>query len=71
MHRALGDFDSFYKDLDSMLGIRPVRVTSLTPGTFDRYYTEKYAEGQELTQLQPPRMNPDVSSISDLLRLSS
>ncbi|MEE9255433.1 MAG: GH3 auxin-responsive promoter family protein, partial [Pseudomonadales bacterium] len=70
LHESLKTNDEFYRDLESMLGIRPLEVTLLSPGTFDRYYTEKYNEGKELTELQPPRMNPAATAVEDLLRLS-
>jgi hypothetical protein len=71
LHSKLRQADGFYSDLESMLEIRPMRVTLLAPGTFDRLYTERHERGMELADLQPPRVNPDQESIKDLLRLSA
>ena len=70
VHEHLKQIDDFYRDLEVMLNIRPLRVTLLTPGTFDRLYTEKYDQGKELAELQPPRTNPDEQTVRDLVRLS-
>jgi len=66
---SLKKVDPFFDDLETMLGIRPLLVTSLRPGTFQRYYDEKRKAGLELGQLRPPRINPSPDSIRDLLRL--
>ena len=71
VHHHLTLVDGFYKDLETMLDIRPLRVTLLSPGTFDRLYMEKYEQGKELAELQPPRTNPDPRVVQDLVRLSN
>ncbi len=71
VHHHLTLVDGFYKDLETMLDIRPLRVTLLSPGTFDRLYMEKYEQGKELAELQPPRTNPDPLVVQDLVRLSN
>ena len=71
VHHHLTRVDGFYKDLETMLDIRPLRVTLLTPGTFDRLYMEKYEQGKELAELQPPRTNPEARVVQDLVRLSN
>ncbi len=71
IHNALKARDPFYKDLESMLGIQPLRASKLTGGTFERFYDEKRAQGRELHELLPPRMNPGDSVVADLMRLSS
>lgn len=68
---CLKEVDPFFKDLESMLEIRPLQVTSLAPGTFQRYYDEKRTAGLPLGQLRPPRINPSLEVIKDLLRLNS
>ncbi|NQW18380.1 MAG: GH3 auxin-responsive promoter family protein [Chloroflexi bacterium] len=70
LHESLKGIDPFYSDLESMLGIQPLRVSKLEPGTFNRFYDEKRADGRDLHELQPPRTNPGAPVIADLLRLS-
>jgi len=62
--------DTDYKDVGKLIGLQPVRVTSLTPGTFQRYYEEKQKEGADLAHLKPPHMNASDTIIQRLLRLS-
>lgn len=38
LHEAIKALDPFYHDLDTMLGLRPLRVTLLPSGTFRRFY---------------------------------
>lgn len=70
IHEQLKALDPDYLDLEKMLGIRPLRVTLLSRGTFRRYYREKQAAGLDLTQLKPPHMNAPSAIIKDVLRLS-
>ena len=63
--------DPFYCDLEEMLDIHPLEVTSLSKGTFDRYYEEKLKQGLPLPQRRPLRMRATNASVDDLLRLSS
>jgi len=68
LHENLKRADSLYADLEGMLGIRPLQVTVLPSGTFDRYYEAMRLAGEPLTRRQPPRMNPDDDVIEGLLR---
>jgi len=61
--------DTDYRDLESYLGLKPVRVTLLTPGTFRRYIEEKRKEGADLAHLKPAHMNPSQTDIQRLLQL--
>lgn len=70
-HNSLVDIDPSYSDMDSMLELKPVKVTLLPSGTFQRYYLEKQAEGVDLAFLKPPHMNPSDSMVEGLLRLSN
>ena len=67
---SLKEVDPFFNDLETMLEIRPLRLTNLAPGTFQRYYDEKRKAGLALAQLRPPRINPSPDHVKDLLRLS-
>ena len=70
LHESLRAQDPFYGDLEDMLDISPLRVTCLSPGTFDRFYDEKQRDGLPLPQRRPLRMRATDSSVDDLLRLS-
>ena len=62
--------DTDYKDIDSYLNQQPVRVTLLSPGTFQRYTEEKIKEGADLTHLKPAHINPPEAVVRRLLQLS-
>jgi len=62
--------DTDYKDIGSYLGFHPVRVTVLSPGTFQRYMGEKVKEGADLAHLKPTHMNAPDLVIRRLLQLS-
>ena len=68
--QQLQAIDIDYKDLDKMLGLNPIKVTLLSPGTFNRYYEEKQREGADLAHLKPPHMNASNSIIQRLIKLS-
>ncbi len=70
IHMALRSEDDFYRDLEDMLGIRPLEVTFLPSGTWDRYYDDRLKQGLQLHDLVPPRMNSSESVVSDLLSLA-
>lgn len=67
IHQKLLEINQDYKDSESMLGIRPLRVTILPFGSFQRYYERKKASGAELAHLKPPHMNAPDTAILDLL----
>lgn len=62
--------DTDYKDIDSYLGIQPVRVTLLSPGTFERYMDEKRKEGADFAHIKPTHVNAPESVIKRLLQVS-
>lgn len=59
-----------YRDIGSYLGLQPVRVTLLPPGTFQRYMDEKMQEGADLAHLKPSHMGAPEAAIRRLLQLS-
>lgn len=67
VHKELVRLDSNYRDLESMLGIRPLKVTSLPKGSFANYYEARKKEGADLAHLKPPHMNPSDTILRDLL----
>ena len=70
MDEELKMVDVDYKDVGSYLGLQPVRVTLLSPGTFRRYIEEKTKEGAEIAHLKPAHINPPEAVIQHLLELS-
>jgi len=66
-HANLKQVDPLYADVERMLGIRPLRVTILPAGTFDRYYEDMRLAGEPLTRRVPPRMNAGDSARDRLL----
>lgn len=52
--------NQFYRDLVTMLGYAPVRVTRLPPGTFTQYVMKQRENGVDLSHWKPRHMNaPD------------
>jgi hypothetical protein len=69
LHRSLKDCDPLYADLETMLGICPLNVTVLSPGTFDAFTDLKLRQGASLISSRPPRMNPNDETIGRLVAL--
>lgn len=70
LHSSLKSHDPLYADLESMLGIHPLKVTLLGHGAFDRYYDYMRKAGAELMARRPKRMNADDETIERLLQLN-
>lgn len=70
IHETLKKVDPDYNDIEKMLQLKPLRLTVLSPGTFQRYILKQQKEGADLGQLKPRRMNPPDKAIGDLLQLS-
>jgi len=70
IHESLKKIDPDYDDIEKMLQLKPVRLTVLSPSTFQRYILKQQKEGADLGQLKPRHMNPSDETIDDLLRLS-
>jgi len=62
--------DLDYRDIQTYLGLQPVRVTLLSPGTFQRYTDEKRREGADLAHIKPAHINPPETIIQRLLQLN-
>lgn len=71
VHAKLKEVDPFYTDLETMLGIRPLKVTCLPPGTFDRFYESRLKAGELLGRRKPARMNSSDDDVVDLLKAAS
>jgi hypothetical protein len=70
LSEELKKVDVDYVDVESYLNISPLRVTLLSPGTFNRYMEEKKEEGADLAQLKPSHVNPPQDIIESLIRHS-
>ncbi|MBI4312827.1 MAG: GH3 auxin-responsive promoter family protein [Chloroflexi bacterium] len=67
IHVGLMKTDSFYRDLNSMLGPHPIEVTVLPIGTFQRYSDDMVRNGADFSQLRPPRVNPPDAQVKAIL----
>lgn len=70
VHERLMDLNPFYVDLVRFLEIRPVKVTLLRRGTFQRYMQKQMAAGVDVAHLKPRHMNAPDAVIADLLQAS-
>ncbi|MDD5287879.1 MAG: GH3 auxin-responsive promoter family protein [Dehalococcoidales bacterium] len=59
-----------YRDLRSMIGMTPIKVTLLNSGTFREYTRKKQEAGFDIAHLKPLHINPSDTMISDLLQIS-
>lgn len=65
LDRSLALNDRYYRDVNVMLGRRPLRVTPLAHGTFQRYYEREHGNGGAGCQFV--RVNPADEDIRALL----
>ena len=47
-----------YSDPETMLGLKPIKVTFLPQGVFARYISQRQAEGADLGTIKAPHINP-------------
>ncbi len=66
IHESLLELNCDYADFEAMLRVKPLQVTLLQPGRFQRYYQNKQAMGADLGHLKPPHMNPNDKTIQEL-----
>ncbi len=71
IHEQLKAIDKDYKDLENILGVQPIHVTTLPKGSFMHYLEEKRKAGAELAHFKPPHMNASDRDIKMLLYLAS
>ena len=67
IHKHLSLLDNDYALLESMLNLKPLKVTILPQGTFQAYIAKQQAAGADLAHLKPPHVNPTEGQISALL----
>jgi hypothetical protein len=53
-----------YCDPETMLGLKPIKVTFLPQGAFARYISQRLAEGADLGTIKPPHINPSNKVLS-------
>lgn len=70
IHEAIRAVDPFYGDLETMLGIIPLKLTLLSSGTYDRFYDARKTAGYELELRTPPKMNTPEDDVADLIAAS-
>ena len=70
LHRSLLDRDSYYRDLQEMLAIRPLRIAVIEPGTFRAYASDRRARGVDLDGQSVPRINATDEAIAELMLTS-
>jgi hypothetical protein len=62
--------DVDYRDIESYLGLQPIRVTLLPKGTFMRYSDRQRQAGADLAHLKPPHVNAPEATLQALRELS-
>ena len=67
VHKHLSLLDNDYASLESMLSLKPLKVTILPQGTFQAYMTRQRAAGADLAHIKPPHVNPTEAQIDALL----
>ena len=67
IHEQLKKLDSDYADLETMLGLKPLKVTILPVGAFQTYISKQRAAGADLAHLKPPHINPSEAALDKLL----
>jgi hypothetical protein len=66
VHQELKKLDKPYTELESFIGLNPLRVTLLHKDAFKLYKAKQKADGAELTHLTPPHLNPSPDIIEFL-----
>ncbi|MCJ7667172.1 MAG: GH3 auxin-responsive promoter family protein [Anaerolineae bacterium] len=71
LHTTLKLLDSDYRDLEELLALDPLRVTLLSPGTFQRHMRDREAAGTDLAHLKPPHIISSQEVLQRLLKMHS
>ena len=66
VHEQMKRLDAPYADLELLLGLRPLEVTLLPPGTFERYASHRRAAGADLAHRPSHHLNPSSEMIEAL-----
>ncbi len=70
IHETLKGLNIPYSELEELIGMRPLSLSTLSKGTFKRYYEERQASGADIAHLKPPHVNASDKVIEDLMRMS-
>jgi hypothetical protein len=70
-HEQLKTLDPDYASLESMINLKPLKVTVLPGGSFQSYIASQRAAGSDLAHLKPPHVNPTQAQIDKLLTPAS
>jgi hypothetical protein len=70
IHDHIGRVSPDYANLERLLGMQPLRVITLSPGSFARFLEERKKAGADLAHLKPPHMSASDTVINTLLGLS-
>ncbi len=70
LHAGLKKYDTTYADLEDMLGWKPLRVTLLPLGVFNKWQEERVAAGADPAFVKDQRMQPPDYAIKRILELS-
>ncbi len=71
VHSCLKQLDPHYREMEELAGLKPLAVTIVSKGTFQRYFEERQAAGADLGHLKPPHVNASDTMIENLLRMSA
>jgi hypothetical protein len=69
IHTELSNINTDYRNLENMLGTKPLRIFLLPPGSFQRYYDENKKSGADLAHLKPPHMNASDGTVKVLSKI--
>ena len=67
LHEEFKTLNEDYNDLERFFGFKPLKVTVLPQGAFNRYMQQRRDEGADMAHLKPPHMNPKDRVIESLL----
>ena len=70
LHERLKSLDSDYASLETMLGLRPLKVTVLPPGSFAAQSGTRVRQVGSVPQAPLPYLNPSEEEIASLTALS-
>lgn len=68
INEALKRLEPDWADLETMAGLKPLRVTYLSSGAFDRYVESRRKQGADLGQLKPLHMNATDAALAELVK---
>lgn len=70
-HYQFNLYDTIIDNFASTIGLKPLKVTLLPPGTFAGYLAQREAEGADLGHLKPPHINPSERVMAALLSIAA